>query len=266
MGTPLIVPSTFTSVDDVLTGLTAVAEQFLAAGDRRSIFVEAYILITQELRKRILAGGAFENGDWVASYLIRFGELYRVALVAYETKDEANLPRAWKIAFDTAAKGDAVMLQHLLLGINAHINHDLPNALSTVGIDPDRARAKRDHDAVNAALRTATDPVKEKMFTLYAPALGLLDRLVGPFDDEVTNWSFHKAREAAWDAGVSLVNARDPGEHVRTEEHIDNGAAVLARLLLGPSLVFPGLVGELAKVEAPTFPLWSIRRLFASHG
>jgi hypothetical protein len=250
----LELPPTFLSVDDVLSGLTSLGNQFTATQDRRGIFVQAYILITGEIRARLLAGGSFEDPDWVGKYLVAFAELYRVALAAYEKGDLASVPKAWALAFDTARKGDALLLQHLLLGINAHINRDLPNALCQVGIDPDRALRKHDHDAINDALRATTEPVKQRLFDLYAPVLGLLDGPVSVLDDEATNFSFEEAREAAWDSGISLVNARDDGERDRVRGRIDASAGVLGRLLLGLSNIVPGLIEKLAALERVSLP------------
>jgi hypothetical protein len=236
----------FETIDDVIQGLGVAEARLAAAGDRRGIFVEAYLLITQELKRRI-AAGVFADGAWVGRYAAAFAELYRRALVGDE--QGGAIPKPWRIAFDAARDPATLVMQNLALGINAHINNDLPNALRRVGIDPDRELRHRDHDAVNAALRAATDPVQVRLGELYAPALSKLDADLGPLDERITQFSFEKARAAAWASGLALVNAPTPAEAENVRAHIDEQAAVLARLILAPSRDFPGLTDALRRAE-----------------
>jgi hypothetical protein len=254
MTEPLPIPPAFDSIDDVLVGLGALEQGMRARRDRRATFVSAYLVITRELIRRISAGG-FADGAWVGRYLVAFADLYRAALAAWEAGDHARVPKPWRCAFEAAAAGSTLVAQDLLLGINAHINHDLPLALARVSIDPDRARAYRDHTAVNDALRAATDEVQGRLAAGYSPVLGLLDRALGPLDEELTQFSFVKAREAAWESAVALANARDDEERARVRARIDDHAGVLARLLLGLSGQEPALVGALRKIEDAT-PDW----------
>jgi hypothetical protein len=243
----LVTIGEFRSIDDVVSGLGAFEAEFAATADRRGVFVEAYLLITLELRSRI-ERGVFDDGAWVARYIVAFAELYRRALVAYEA-GEGPLPRAWKAAFDAAKQPSTLILQHLVLGINAHINNDLPNALFAIGIDPNRESRKRDHDAVNEALRQATAPVEQRVCELYAPGLGELKREVFGLDKLLASFSFEKARAAAWASGVSLVNATSDPERQLVRDHIDDTAGALAQLVLAPNRDHPLLIETLQRIE-----------------
>ena len=66
------------------------------------------------------------------------------------------MPRPWRLAFDAPA--DLPPLRHVLLGINAHVNYDLPQAMLAV-ISPDDfadpvllGRRRRDHERIDAVL------------------------------------------------------------------------------------------------------------------
>lgn len=231
----------YRDLDDVLTAFDAMQARFLDARDRRGVFLSAYVLITQELVRR-LAAGAFQDDAWVTRYLVAFANLYREALVGYETG--GAVPKAWRIAFDTAASGSELVVQDLFLGINAHINHDLPLALTAVAIDPDRPRRYADHTAVNAALEAATDEVQARIAHLYDRVLGLLDDGLGPLDEAVTGFSVVAARENAWDRAVAIANATTVSERSRELGRIAEHAALVARL-----------------VVAPTVPVWLLRAL-----
>ncbi|MDR6882542.1 hypothetical protein J2X61_004323 [Bacillus sp. 3255] len=78
------------------------------------------------MQKR-LASGFFHDTVWMERVLVGFAKLYLDAVDAYE----AGLPcsPAWELAFHEAAVKYGFVLQDALLGINTHINNDLPLAL-----------------------------------------------------------------------------------------------------------------------------------------
>jgi len=241
------------TTEDVLLGLTTLESSFVAQRDKRGIFATVYTLLTRELAARV-ERGEFEDPDWLRLYIPAFADLYRQALLAYD-EDPEGAPKPWRIAFD-AARTDSLFIQDIFLGINAHINNDLPLALRAVTIDPDRESRYRDHVKVNDTLRRATGPVQDRIRDLYAPGLDLLDIAAGEFDEIVTNFSLEKAREAAWWGGVSLVDAEDEAVRDRRVEEIADRSAVLARLILAPSEQFPFLFPALSWLErlGPDWP------------
>ena len=137
---PLIVDP-FESVADAHDRLTTLEATFRERGDRRGAFLCVYARVTEAVGAAI-GDGAFVDSEWVTDYLVTFADLYREALLAYETGDLVALPDPWQVAFETAERGDALVVQDVALGINAHVNYDLALALHRVGVGPDRrARA-----------------------------------------------------------------------------------------------------------------------------
>jgi hypothetical protein len=252
MSTPTALPiaSAYQSIDDATAALTAIEQAFRAQHDRRAIFATAYLGITSAI-KRNVAAGVFLDNAWVSRYAITFANLYRTALLAFERGDTA-LPKAWQIAFDTSRGGSALAIQDLVLGINAHINHDLALALLEVSIDPDRATRYADHTRVNQVLKEATDPMQDRIGQLYAPILNVLDRVCDRLDEEIACFSVDKARESAWAAAVALANARDDAERALLRASLNDRSAVLARLILAPTLANPWVVGALHYLETVT--------------
>ncbi len=232
------IPPPFRTTADVHAGLSALEQHFLAERDRRGVFLTAYRTITEAIEAQRLAGG-FADNDWVARYLVAFGTLYRDALVADLAGDVARVPKAWRLAFDAARARRGWVIQHLILGVNAHINHDLAHALIVAGLDPHRPTRYADHTAVNAVLERATPALKAQVSALWAPILERLDEAAGALDDDVTAFSIPKAREHAWAMAVALDATRGtPGERaVRTA--LDEQAAVIARLVLAPPVNAP---------------------------
>lgn len=224
----------FESVEAVIEGLTSLETSLRARKDRRAIFASAYVAMSKEIASQI-GGHRYHDSEWVARYAISFGNLYRRAFLAYETGDFARLPRPWMLSFETSRRGKGLLFQDLLLGMNAHINYDLALALKEVSIDPLREQRREDHFAVNAAIKKATDPVQDRIISLYAPVLRILDRGFGRLDEDVANFSIEKARLNAWVSAISLADAGTEAEEQTVTQSISNHAAVMARLILLPS-------------------------------
>ena len=246
---PIVAP--YTSIDDTITALVVLEQTFRSQHDRRAIFATAYLAITRAIKQRVV-DGLFQDNAWVTRYTLCFANLYRTALLAYEQGNWDTLPKAWRIAFDTSENNGALAIQDLVLGINAHINHDLALALIEVTIDPQRPTRYADHCIVNDVLRAATDPMQQRIGQLYAPILSLLDQACDHLDEDIACFSVEKAREAAWLAAVGLANARNDAERAALRAGLNDRAAVLARLILAPTFGHPWVVGALQHLETIT--------------
>jgi hypothetical protein len=241
----------YTSLDDAIQSLQVLEQLLRAQHDRRAIFVTAYLSITRAITQAV-ERGLFQDDAWVTRYALCFANQYRTALLAYELSNLATLPKAWRIAFDTSRNAGALAIQDLVLGINAHINHDLALALIEVSIEPDRAARYADHCQVNDVLRAATDPLQDRIAQLYAPILNLLDQSCDRLDEEIACFSVEKARENAWTAAVALTNARDDVERAALRAGLNDRSAVLARLILAPTFAHPWVIGALQHLETIT--------------
>ena len=236
----------YTSIDDVITAFTALEAHFIAHQDRRAVFLSAYNTISHGIRQAIEAK-EFHDPAWVHAYGTTFGNLYRQALLAYETGGRP--PGAWQVAFSESQSGKTLVIQDLILGIHAHVNRDLAFALESVGIDPDRPTRYADHTKVNDVLDATTNAMQNRIAQLYARGLGVLDRLLGPIDELTASFSVHAAREHAWHMGVALTDAHGTPARASLATHIDRQAKLLARTFLIPNVTQPWLIEALREVE-----------------
>jgi hypothetical protein len=235
----------FMTLDDMIEGLDGLEAHYMARRDRRAIFLTVYCLMSREMRRRIQSG-EFRDGDWVARYAVCFANYYRAALDGYERG--LRIPKSWQIALSATQEPNGLVLQDALLGINAHINHDLALALTDVSIEPDRAGRHQDHLRVNEVLRSLTDAVADRVSRLYAAGLAGVDACAGMLDEEVTNFSFEIARENAWESAVALTNARLEIERAAFRRLLDVRAAAVARLIRLPNRK-PELLAACRKIE-----------------
>ena len=133
--------------------MAALLEPLAAAGDQRQYFHATYQRTTTAVADELNRGG-FADPDWVERWDVAFAGLYLDALEAGLAGRKPTLP--WQVAF--GAPADLPPLRHVLLGMNAHINYDLPQALLAVITDEQfddaalRARREADHRAIDDVL------------------------------------------------------------------------------------------------------------------
>lgn len=225
----------YETLDDVVAGLASWEERFRRAQDRRCIFLTLYGIVSTEMRARV-ARRAFADSEWVHRYAVAFANLYREALENFEAGRLDAVPNAWRLCFTAAKAGTGLVLQDMFLGVNAHVNNDLPLALFSISIDPDRDARYRDHAAVNAVLGAVTESASQRISQLYAPGLVAMDDCAGDLDEILSQFSLDVARQSAWEAAVSLSNARTVLERGLVQQVLGSRAALMARLLLAPSV------------------------------
>ena len=123
------------------------------------------------------------------------------------------MPRPWRLAFDVDPGLPA--LRHVLLGINAHINYDLPQALlNTISDDEFKdasfmARRRRDHERIDALLSGRV--AAEDSELAVASSLSLLDRLLRPLNRRGSKMFLREARQKVWHNTLELQVARTAG-------------------------------------------------------
>jgi len=175
---------------------------------KRRVFLSTYQRTTQAVGDA-LDSGTFEDPDWVEQWDIVFAELYLNAHDAYVAGSSA-VPRPWRLAFESP--DDLPDLRHVLLGINAHVNYDLPQALLAVISEKDFTdpalmdRRRRDHESIDGVLAgrvSAEDNLLGER--------SLLDRVLTPLNRVGTKRFLKEARRKVWHNTYELHAARLAG-------------------------------------------------------
>lgn len=246
--------SEYNSIDNVISGLSALEKALRAARDRRSVYLTACVVMTREIRRR-MRQRLFGDSVWVTRYVVSFANLYRKYLADFELDNLEAVPKPWLISFATSKNGKGLLTQDLLLSVNAYINHDLAWALDGALIDPHRATRYQDYVVINQALSAVTSLLKERIESLYLPGLRLLGKALSPRTDEIASFSVEKASENAWESAVALANAHNERERATVLRCVEDRSAVLARLLALPTIEHPVLIPILRSLEA-NIPWW----------
>jgi hypothetical protein len=201
-----LVDRPFETVDDVHDRLRALEGRLRDAGDRRAVFPTIYTRMTDAV-VRAVADGAFDDAAWMRRYTVTFADYYRRAFRAFERGADDEVPPPWRVAFETAVAGEALVVQDAFLGINAHITYDLALALRDVGVDPDRERKRADHDRIDGVLTALIDAQQAALVEFYAPGLVTVDAGFGRFDEALSLFSMTDGRAWAWRVAVALTDA-----------------------------------------------------------
>lgn len=195
----------FDSVTTVIDQLSRLETQLRTQGDRRAVFLTIYVRMTQQVRDGI-ERDLFAEPGWMRRYLISFANYYRQAFLAFERGTLGKVPDPWRIAFATAVRGDTLIIQDVLLGVNAHINYDLALAINDVGIDPNRAQKYADHGAINNILARLVDAQQDALADIYASGIDNIDAVFGRLDESLMLLSMTEGREQAWRIAVILTD------------------------------------------------------------
>ena len=96
--------------------LRALVPELVSKGHTQVYFASVYLLVTDGLRSKI-TNRDFVQNECIELLLDQFLKMY---FEAYDSP--ASAPRAWQEALSASTKPTT----YLLLGLNAHISHDLP--------------------------------------------------------------------------------------------------------------------------------------------
>jgi hypothetical protein len=219
------------------SGITEVMAQLQSRIDalpesraHRRVFLSTYRRTTQAVGDAI-AAGRFEDPEWVERWDVVFARLLFDAIDA--DLSGGRVPRPWRLAFDAPA--DLPDLRQVLLGINAHINYDLPQALLGVISDADfedarvMDRRRRDHERIDGVLAARVSAEDDEL-----PPESFTDRLLTPLNRLGTKRFLKEARQKVWHNTFELQAARLAGPKtyaVRLAELELLAAAKIADLL-----------------------------------
>lgn len=189
---PLALPQ---NIDEVIAKLEAIIASCALTNNRAGYFAVLYHRVTCKI-KECIANKDFEDGERMERLDVLFANRY---IAAYEAWAAGLEPSAsWKIAFETTSVNLPLVLQHLLLGVNAHINLDLGLAAVETMKDKGIAGIQKDFYSINKVLGdlvAACEACMEKV----NPLLKLLHLKWFRYDEMLVEFSINTARDGAWD-------------------------------------------------------------------
>jgi hypothetical protein len=223
-------------IDQVLAMLAEIVAGARAANSASGYFPALYRQVTLRVKQGI-ARGFFDDGPRMERLDTVFANRFFAAFDTFRAGGEPS--HCWQVAFRATRRDQAIILQDLLLGINAHINFDLGVATAEIGDRGDALAALRgDFEKVNQILAELL-PKAEAVIGRFSPMIGLLDQLGGRDETAVLNFSIDAARDDAWNHALILANL-PASLWPQALAALDSKAAFLGRLIAEPG----GLAGK----------------------
>jgi hypothetical protein len=201
--------------------------------DHRAVFVTTYLLLTQEIKRYLRRPEFFDDRRYLIWEVTQFSNFYFRTL----ENDQAGraVPEAWRVAFEAADSDGANAGQDMLLGINAHVQRDMPYVVASMGVrTPSGASRKPDHDRVNQILNSAYENIVREIAERFDPLLFTTNASWDPLDNIAGLEAVKGWREGVWRNAERLLTARTDAERSLVEATIEGNAATWARLIAAP--------------------------------
>jgi hypothetical protein len=267
--TTYVSPTDNTCVDGASTCLAQtlqaqgqIADDTAHSCDHNAIFARAYVHMTELYGYTREIPGYYQDVPYINHLDAVFAKYYTDAYGNWQSGNRSAVPQAWLITLDAAKAKKVSGTGDLLLGMNAHINRDLPYVMAAVGlVGPDGSSRKADYDAVEQWLYDATAPLIAELAQRFDPTV---DDTSDPFGitqaalfQLVSTW-----RENAWRNAEALVSASTPDARALVAKNIEAQATTIAQSLVATQSYVPLLSSSaprdawcsLHKDDAPPLP------------
>ncbi len=208
-----------------------------AGKNRVAAFNALYRTITQEVAD-LLPTRRVVDARFLEVLDVEFARLYFTALASWG-RDDPDTPDAWEVLFKRGHDESVSSLEAAILGVNAHVNHDLALALTNtwqrLGYPGDGPQHP-DYLLVNKIFYKQIPLLRRRFATAWQMEI---DRCVGELDDWSQCALVWTTRAWAWEQAERLWELRDDEENLRRARMVmDRAAAVVGETLLsGTSVV-----------------------------
>ncbi|MGD9139798.1 MAG: DUF5995 family protein [Desulfobacterales bacterium] len=237
------------TVDEVIQKLDVIIDQSYWQKSRLGYFAALYRKVTVEVKKGIKSG-FFNDGERMECFDVVFANRYFDALVQYQSNVVPK--KSWQLAFEASKHFWPIVLQHLLLGMNSHINLDLGIAAAITSPKDSIFDLKEDFNKINDILASLVDEMQRKLAHIW-PFLNLLDAIGGRTDEALINFSMERARDQAWKLALDLAPL-EQNEQNPIISSLDKDIAMLARKIQNPGLIASAAIKIIRLGERGSIP------------
>jgi Family of unknown function (DUF5995) len=219
-------------VDAVIREMQRRFDPLAGSCDHDAIFSLTYLRTTEEYRRTIEDPTFFEDTRFVNHEDAVFARYYFEAYDNWAAGRRLMVPPAWAIAFAAADQRAVSAAGNIALGINAHVQRDLPFVLAAIGlVKPDGSSRKPDHDRVNAFLNRVADELYPEIARRFDPTVDD-GEIPGTTADNFAEFQIIPTwREIAWRNAERLVTASSDAARAQVAAEIEAYAASQAETL-----------------------------------
>jgi hypothetical protein len=217
------------TIDEIILLLEKIVDESINNNDPAGYFAALYQKVTIQVKEGI-ASGFFDDGKRMEQLDIAFAKRYLQAFDDYQKNK--HVTEVWKEAFDLSDKYWPIVLQHLLMGMNAHINLDLGIAAAETSKGQNLKNLENDFNKINEILSTLVHEVEDDLSMVW-PVLKYILKWSGKIDDYLVDFSMKLARDGAWKFANQLDLAAENEVETLIAER-DRKVLNVVRFILNP--------------------------------
>ncbi len=220
------------TIDQAIDQLDEIIDWSRTTKSRLGYFASLYRKVTIKVKEGI-AENFFDDGERMERLDVIFANRYLAAVEAY--RNNVQPTNCWIYSFQVAKQRWPIVLQHLLLGMNAHINLDLGIAAARTVSSTALPSLHDDFNRINKILSGLVGNVQNDLAQIW-PILRLMNRYLGNAETAIINFSMEKARNHAWSVAERLAPLSETAQ-ADVIEKLDSEVAALSRVIRHPGVV-----------------------------
>ncbi|MFT5859577.1 MAG: hypothetical protein ACI865_001680 [Flavobacteriaceae bacterium] len=243
------------TIDEVIAELDSIVKISIDEGSRMGYFAALYKRVTLEIKTKI-DEGYFDDNIRMERLDVIFASRYLLAHHQYNTGEKCST--SWQLAFDSSKMWSPLVIQHLFVGMNAHIGLDLGIAASEVQ-PKNIASLHPDFIKINTVLGSLVNEVQDELASFFWP-LKPIDWILGGIDEKIAKFAMDIARDEAWKFATAYAKLSNPLERTNYINARDIKVLNYSRKIVSPGIFINFLIRIFRGTEAGRVR-YKIRRL-----
>ncbi len=237
------------SIHQVISALDEIISDSVKNKNPLGYFAALYRNVTVKVKEGI-ENNFFDDGPRMEKLDIIFALRYIDAYYAWQKNEK--ITNSWQKAFELSASYWPIVLQHLLIGMNAHINLDLGIAAAEVSKNGNINDLEDDFKKINKILSSLVNEVQNDLADMW-PTLKKILLKTKKTDDFLVDFSMELARDGAWK--FALIVANSPKNSIETiissrDEKISKKAVLITNPGILANIIFKIIrLGEKGTIE-----------------
>lgn len=235
------------SIEQVIEKLQEIIDESEDQLSPMGYFAALYQKVTEKVKQGI-EDEYFDDNERMERLDVVFANRYLEAYYAYQAGEPCS--KCWELAFEATKNQKLIVLQHLFLGMNAHINLDLGIASAQIAPGEQIGALKEDFMKINEILSSLVNGVQNEFARIW-PMMKFLDRLAGNKDEALAAFSMGIARDGAWRVAKEAagLNGNELQQYVlQKDQKVDK----FGKLIYNPGWFFRRLVWFIRIMERGT--------------
>ncbi|WP_028887905.1 DUF5995 family protein [Tenacibaculum ovolyticum] len=230
------------TIDDVIETLHKIIKDTLKNKSTLGYFATLYLKVTQKVKDGI-SNNFFEDNVRMEKLDVIFAKRYIKAY--YDYQNNQPISESWNKAFSISTEYWPTVLQHLLVGMNAHINLDLGIAAAQVSEGKPIENLKNDFNKINVILSSLVGEIEQDLSTIW-PFLKKILKFTHKIDTFLIDFSMKLARDGAWNFAVKLASKTE-NDKLQLIKERDQKVAQKATIINNPGLI-PEIIFMIVRV------------------